>query len=154
MLIMQCMILVGFCQEYFTMSAKQQGALKAFMQRLIRGGVVDQWEWPTLQEKWLKDSLCPIVYLHLFLKHKNVSGVVHQLCTLELFNGMGRRMVITRPVPGWRRRSDWTKSGGAGCQGPNLESQQALVHLSPRLAVCWTGPMSICLPLTQQFLNQ
>ena len=48
--------LVSVWQEYFTMNADQQGAVKALMQRLIRGGLVDQWEWPTLQEKWLKDS--------------------------------------------------------------------------------------------------
>ena len=45
----------AFCQEYFTMGGQQQKAVKTFMQRLIRGGVVDPWEWPRLQEKWLQD---------------------------------------------------------------------------------------------------
>ena len=37
------------------MDGQQQKAVKTFMQRLIRGGVVDPWEWPRLQEKWLQD---------------------------------------------------------------------------------------------------
>ena len=37
------------------MTPGQQGALKRFMQKLIREGVVSTWEWPRLQNKWFED---------------------------------------------------------------------------------------------------
>ena len=48
------------------MGGEQQMAVKTFMQRLIREGVVDPWEWPRLQQKWLEDILGFQYWFQLF----------------------------------------------------------------------------------------
>ena len=53
-----------YAQEFFAMTPSQQSALKKFMQRLIREGVVGIWEWPRLQAKWYEDP-CDFMCIHV-----------------------------------------------------------------------------------------